>query len=157
MADNFAFLLPVMMGTFSVVFFLLARLKLRLPGAFSWGVAFSTGAAAFSVSLLPVSVEWQAITGDVLFFASFYAYGDGLLTRFGRPKIVLLRLGFSALCLLADVYVIFVLQSLEAELLLVDLSLVLLLAVPVLMVISRPRHRYPDADRHVQHCFSAQR
>jgi diguanylate cyclase (GGDEF)-like protein len=134
-----------MMGTFSVVFFLLARLKLRLPGAFSWGVAFSTGAAAFSVSLLPVSVEWQAITGDVLFFASFYAYGDGLLTRFGRPKIVLLRLGFSALCLLADVYVIFVLQSLEAELLLVDLSLVLLLAVPVLMVISRPRHSVDKA------------
>lgn len=140
MEDNFAFLLPVMMGTFSVVFFLLARLKLELPGAMAWGVAFSSGAAAFSVGLLPVSEEWQALIGDFLFFVSFYAYGSGLLTRFGMPSLAVARMGFIAICMVADVYVIFVMQSLEAELLLVDLALSVLLAVPVAMVLFRPKH-----------------
>lgn len=139
MEDNFPFLLPVMMGTFSIVFFLLAR-TIQLPSAFAWGVSFSSGAAAFSAGLLPVSAEWQALIADLLFFVSFYAYGEGLLTRFGRPGLAAARLIFVSLCLVADVYVIFVMQSLEAELLLVDFALTLLLLVPVAMVWSRPKH-----------------
>ena len=138
--DNFAFLLPVMMATFSVVFFSLARIKLGLTSAFSWGLAFGAGAAAFSVGLLPLSPEWQGWIGDVLFFVSFYAYGDGLLVRFKRPRFAIARVTLIALCLLADLYLVFGMQSLEHELLLVDVSLTILLAVPVGMVIRSPRH-----------------
>jgi diguanylate cyclase (GGDEF)-like protein len=140
MEDNFAFLLPVMMGTFSVVFFLLARMRLQLPSALAWGIAFGSGAAAFSVGLLPVPVEWQALIGDLLFFVSFYAYGEGLLVRFDRPRLAGLRIGFAAACMVVDAYVIFALHSLDTELLLVDVALTVLLAVPVAMVLTRPRH-----------------
>ncbi|WP_449395963.1 GGDEF domain-containing protein [Devosia riboflavina] len=140
MADNFAFLLPVMMATFSMVFFCLARMRLELPSAGAWGLAFGSGAAAFSVGLLPISPEWQALVGDVLFFVSFFAYGDGLLIHFGRPRYLLTRLSFIALCLVADLYIVFGVQSLELELLLVDSALTVLLAVPVALVATRPRH-----------------
>lgn len=140
MDDNFAFLLPVMMGTFSVVFLLLARMKLGLASAASWGVAFSSGAAAFSVALLPISADWQALIGDMLFFLSFYAYGDGLLIQFNRPRRRLLRLFGIALCLAVDAVVIFWMQSLDTELLLVDLALSFLLAIPVMSVALCPRN-----------------
>ncbi len=140
MADNFAFLLPVMMGTFSAVFFLLAWFRLEWRSALAWGVAFSSGAAAFSISLLPVPPQWQALIADFLFFVSFYAYGHGLLLRFDKPKLAGLRMGFVAVCMAADAYVLFVLESLEAELLLVDFTLALLLLIPVAAVIRSPRH-----------------
>lgn len=140
MADNFAFLLPVMMATFSVVFLCLARMRLDLPTAGAWSMAFGSGAAAFSVGLLPISPEWQALTGDVLFFVSFFAYGDGLLIHFGRSRYILTRMTFIALCLVADLYIIFGVKSLDLELLLVDTALTILLAVPVVLVASRPRH-----------------
>lgn len=140
MEDNFAFMLPVMMGTFSVVFFLLARLTIELPSAFAWGVSFSSGAAAFSVGLLPVPPEWQALVADLFFLLSFYAYGEGLLARFGRPRLTVARTLLVAICAVVDVYVLFVVQSLEAELLLIDMTLSLLLFVPVVMVWFRPRH-----------------
>lgn len=140
MNDNFAFLLPVMMGTFSIVFFLLSRMQLHLPGAFAWGVAFGTGALGFSVPLLPAAPQWQAFIGDFLFFISFYAYGEGLLVRFGRPRLTALRIGFVAVCMVVDAYVIFAMQSMETELMLVDFALTALLAWPVVMVVTKPRH-----------------
>jgi len=138
--DNFAFMLPIMMGTFGIVFLLLSRLTLRLPSSFAWGVAFASGACAFSVTFLPLGPDWQGFIADILFFVSFYAYGEGLLVRFGRPRLTLPRVGFVALCLLVDIYFIFGLRSLEAELLLVDIALTILLAVPVAMVFTAPRN-----------------
>ncbi|MDE1993081.1 MAG: GGDEF domain-containing protein [Rhizobiaceae bacterium] len=140
MVDNFAFLLPIMMGTFCVVFLALARTSLKLPSALAWGVAFGSDAAAFSSGLLPVSAEWQAIVGDLLFFISFYAYGEGLLIRFQRPRLIVPRVAFICLCLIVDIYVVFWMDSLQTELLLVDLGLTALLFVSVVLVFTSPRN-----------------
>lgn len=140
MADNFAFLLPVMMGTFSAVFFLLAWFRLEWRSALAWGIAFSTGAAAFSIGLLPVPPQWQALIADFLFFVSFYAYGQGLLLRFDKPTFAALRIGLIGVSMAADAYVLFVVQSLEMELLLVDFALAILLLIPVIAVMRAPRH-----------------
>jgi diguanylate cyclase (GGDEF)-like protein len=140
MENNFSFMLPIMMGTFGLVFLLLSRIRLRLPSAFAWGVAFGTGALAFSIPLLPMSPEWQALIADFLFYVSFYAYGSGLLIRFDRPRLTVLRCAFVAVCTVADAYVLFHLGSLETELLWVDTTLTVLLAVPVVMVLRDPRH-----------------
>lgn len=138
--NNFSFMLPIMMGTFGLVFLLLSRLRMNLPSALAWGVAFGTGALAFSVPLLPMAPEWQALLADLLFFISFYAYGEGLLVRFERPRLMLVRCALVVVCMIADAYVLLVLGSLEIELALVDIALTVLLAIPVVMVLGQPRN-----------------
>ena len=129
-----------MMGTFSFVFFALARVKPIMPSAVAWGVGFGAGAAAFSIELLPMSPKWAAITTDLMFFISFNGYGEGLLIRFQNPRLIGPRAAFTALCLLINVYVVFGMESLNAELLLVDLALSVTLLVPVVFVLTKPRN-----------------
>jgi diguanylate cyclase (GGDEF)-like protein len=138
MADNFAFLLPVMMGTFSFVFFALARVKPKMPSALAWGIGFGAGAAAFSSELLPVPPQWGAIISDLLFFISFHGYGEGLLIRFQCQKLLGQRVAFATVCLLIDIYVVFAMESLNAELLLVDIALSITLLVPVVLIFTKP-------------------
>jgi len=128
-------MLPIIAVAFGSIFLLLSRLRPSLPSAADWGVAFISGALAFSSYLLPMPADWQTMLADGLFFVSFYFYGNGLLVRFGRPRLVWQRVGFIALCLAVDAYLIFVLRSLETEIVFVDCALSLLLAIPVAMVL----------------------
>ena len=136
-ADNFAFLVPIMMATFGCIFLTMSRFK--LPTASAWGFAFLFGALGFAIPMVPMPIALNAFGGDILFFASFYYYGEALLLRFGLPLYVRQRLGFSALCLVVDAYLVFVQAHLHAELLLVDVSISLLLGVPWLLSLRRAR------------------
>jgi diguanylate cyclase (GGDEF)-like protein len=129
--DNFAFLVPVMMATFGCIFLILSRF--RLLTATAWGLAFLFGAMGFVIPIVPMPITLNAIIGDILFFASFYYYGEALLIRFGLPLYTRERVGFSAFGFAVDCYLVFIQGSLHGELLLVDVAISLLLGVPWLL------------------------
>jgi diguanylate cyclase (GGDEF)-like protein len=135
--DGFAFITPAMMATFGIVFLILSRYKLR--SAFAWGLGFLFGALGLLVSIVPMPAIASALIGDLFYFVSFYYYGEALLVGFRMPLFVRERLIFSTVCLLIDLYLVLGLESLHAELLLVDISISLLLGVPLIMVTSRAR------------------
>jgi diguanylate cyclase (GGDEF)-like protein len=135
--DSFAFITPAMMATFGIVFLMLSRYQ--LPTAYAWGLGFLFGGLGLFVSIVPMPVIAQALIGDVFYFVSFYYYGEALLVGFRRRLFVRERLIFTAICLLVDLYLVLGLESLHAELLLVDISISLLLGVPLLMVARHAR------------------
>jgi diguanylate cyclase (GGDEF)-like protein len=141
--DHFAFLVPIMMATFGCIF--LAMSTFNLPTASAWGIAFLSGALGFAIPLVPMPIALTAIVADILFFASFYYYGEALLLRFGLPLYTRERLAFSAVCLGADCYVVFVQASLHTELLLVDVAISLLLGVPWLLSLRRAKQAIDKA------------
>ncbi|MFJ6327318.1 MULTISPECIES: diguanylate cyclase [unclassified Rhizobium] len=135
--DSFAFITPAMMATFGIVFLILSRYQ--LPSAFAWGLGFLFGALGLLVSIAPLPETASALIGDVFYFISFYYYGEALLIAFRMPLYMRERLTFAVLCLLGDLYIVIGLGSLHAELLLVDISISLLLGVPLIMVAPRAR------------------
>ncbi len=135
--DSFAFITPAMMATFGIVFLILSRYQ--VPSALAWGLGFLFGALGLIVSIAPLPETASALIGDIFYFVSFYYYGEALLVGFRLPLYVRARLVFTALCLLVDFYLVIGLESLHAEFLLVDISISLLLGVPLVMVVPHAR------------------
>ncbi len=137
--DNFAFLLPIMMATFGIVFLLVARHGGR--GAAAWGIGYLASGAAFAtpyvLDALPVVA--QALLADALFLLAFVAFAAALRARFGLPRrfrrdAVLALAAFAAI-----VYAVAMRGDLRAELMTSDVACVLLLVGPFVKGLARAR------------------
>lgn len=131
-SDNFALMVPVIQASFGIVFVLLHRSGIRT--ASRWGAAYFLSCAAICVYVLPIDVSIQTLIVDALFLASYYYFGEALLLRYGAPLHAQLRLGLTGLVFLADVYVVYGLQSLSLNILLIDATIAALLGVPLVLV-----------------------
>lgn len=133
--DNFAFLLPVTMTLFGLVFVAIGWSGQATARA--WGAAFLLGAAGFLAPILPVPNTFQALFGDAVFLASFYYYGEALLRHFAAPRIPTARIVFALFSYAGAIVAIVGLASLPLELAISDVSTSLLLGVPLAMVFWR--------------------
>ena len=140
--DNFAALVPIMMGTFGVLFAVLSRYKVH--SAWAWSGGFLLGALGFLAPLLALPIPVIALAADALFLASFYCYGEALLVHFDRPALRKARIAIALLALAIDCYVVIALQSLHLELLLIDTAIAVLLAISLIAVAHSARR---TADR----------
>ncbi|KKB76548.1 hypothetical protein VW35_17365 [Devosia soli] len=135
--DNFAFLLPVTMTLFGVVF--LAIGWRGHAAARAWSAGFLLGAAGFLAPILPLPNKLQSLFGNAVFLASFFYYGEALLRQFAAPRITGLRLAFCLLAYGAILVVVVGLESLNLELAVSDTAIAALLGVPVMLVSHRAR------------------
>lgn len=132
MTDNFAYLLPFIFLVFGCVFLIADRWS---PGsARYWGMGYISAALGFAFPVIAYALPFslQAAFSNVLFFAAFFLYGHALLVRFGRPVLLLPRLSFTLLALVAVCWLIFVHQDLRSQLAVGDSSLAILLGISVL-------------------------
>jgi diguanylate cyclase (GGDEF)-like protein len=144
MADNFPLLLPVTMITFGIVFLSVWRWG-KSRAALWWGVAYLLNGFAFACDgLLAIyPADWFSAFGDMVFFLSFLAYGQGLVEHLGWRWCLGWRVGLtvalSALCFWA----LLVRHDMALELAASDLGCALLLAIPI-FVRGRPLTRTID-------------
>ncbi|MBB3656851.1 diguanylate cyclase (GGDEF)-like protein [Rhizobium sp. BK650] len=139
-ANNFAFLLPVMMLIFGCTFLIVGRFGSR--EAKLWGPGYLVSAAAFSMPLIVGFIPDRAasLIADLLFLISFVFYSGALLCRFGRPSSLMPRLAFIGAMYAGILYAALVAESVPIEFLLDDLGCVLLLAFAIVMSLRRVRH-----------------
>lgn len=89
-ADIFAWLVPLALATFAVVFF---TLRFHGLGSFWWGTAFSLIAFAFGSSLVPVENDavLKPLAEDLAFIGAFVCFVHGTCNRLGcrvrRPLV----------------------------------------------------------------------
>ena len=133
--NNFAFLLPIMLATFGVIFLVMARF--RQVSALAWGLGFSFAAMGFISQILPVPFLLQALMANAAFLAAFYCYGEALLVRFDAPlwrgpRILLALLAYGAI-----ITALVGFENLSASLTLSDIGIGILLGVSVFAVLWR--------------------
>lgn len=126
-SEIFALLSLVIQISFGVIFLFLFRAGVAAAGR--WGGAYIFNAAAILSYVLPIDALAQTLLADLFFLASFYCFGEALLVRYGSPLLVPQRLALVAVVLVLDVYVVFVLESLSLNLLLIDMAIVTLLTI----------------------------
>lgn len=125
--EIFALMILVIQASFGLVFMLLYRAGVATGSR--WGLAYIFNAAAILVYMLPIDARAQTLVADALFLASFYCFGDALLVRYGKPLMVTRRVAFAAFIMCADAYVVVVMDSLSANVLLIDGAIAALLAI----------------------------
>ncbi|GLR49464.1 GGDEF domain-containing protein [Shinella yambaruensis] len=132
MAENFAFLLPVVLTLFGVAFLIVARFGNR--AALFWGSGYLCAALGFLAPLLQAvaPVPLVAMTADAAFLSAFLLYSQGLSTHFDASRHLALRLGIAAVAYGIIAYAVFVAQSLRFELFVSDIACSLLLLVALL-------------------------
>ncbi|MBT9370656.1 GGDEF domain-containing protein [Rhizobium sp. CSW-27] len=129
MEDNFAFLLPLFMAVFGIVFLVL-RGKGGGAAAQYWGIGFLSAAAAFSIPLLSlVPVEIRSVVVNLLFLLAFFSYGEAISLQFSLHPLRGLRLCLCALCLPPLLYAIHT-DDMRTEIILSDLTCGLLILIP---------------------------
>lgn len=139
MNEDFAFLLPVVMGLFGAAFLIVARFGIRSSAY--WGAGILSAALGFVVplSIPALPVKPVAMTAEALFFAAFFLYGQALLVHFGRSTLFWQRLSLALLAYVVIAYVVIVAENLQLELFVSDLTCVILLAIAVAAVRHRAR------------------
>ena len=135
--DNFAFLLPVTMTLFGVVFVAIGWAG--QPTSRAWGAAFILGAAGFIAPMLPLPAKLQALFANAVFLASFYYYGEALLRHFEARRFPTARVVFALVAYAAIIVAIESLQSLHLELTISDISVAVLLGAPLAIVFRRAK------------------
>jgi diguanylate cyclase (GGDEF)-like protein len=137
--DNFAFLLPIMMATFGIVFLLVARHGGR--GACGWGIGYLASSVAFAVPYLlgALPVVAQALLADALFLLAFVAFAAALRARFGLPQRFRRDAVLSLAAFAAIAYAVAARGNLRAELMTSDIACVLLLVGPFVNGLARAR------------------
>ena len=129
MAENFAFLLPVVLTLFGVAFLVVGRFGNR--AALFWGGGYLSAALGFLAPLLqavaPVSLV--AMTADAAFFTAFLLYSHALVTHFDAPRLIGVRLALAAVAYAAVAYAVLVAESLRFELFISDIACSLLMLV----------------------------
>lgn len=133
--NNFAVLLPTSMALFGIVFLILGSFGQATARA--WGAAFIFGALSFLAPILPIPAPLQALYGNATILVSFFYYGEALLRHFRVRKWTAARVIFSLLAYASIIIAVVGLQSLPLELAASDISVSLLLGVPLLLVIRR--------------------
>lgn len=127
MAENFAFLLPVVLTLFGVAFLVVGRFGNR--AALFWGGGYLSAALGFLAPLLQAvaPVPLVAMTADAAFLTAFLLYSHALVTHFDAPRLVVLRLALAAIAYAAIGYAVLVAESLRFELFISDVACSLLL------------------------------
>lgn len=139
MTDNFAYFLPFTLAIFAVAQWLALRWGASRSALF-WALGFGGSALGFGAPLLPLPPPLMAILAEAAFVSAFFCYGEAITQRFGLTSFLRWRLGFAILAFAGLAYVIFIAQSLSAELLLSDLACGLLLGVPLVRSLRKARH-----------------
>ncbi|WEK03044.1 MAG: GGDEF domain-containing protein [Candidatus Devosia phytovorans] len=135
--SNFAFLLPISMALFGIVFLVLGTLGQETAKA--WGLAFIFGALSYIAPLLPVPVQLQALFGNATILVSFFYYGEALLRHFNAPRRTSARVIFCLFAYAAITGIIVGLNNLALELTVSDIAVSLLLGVPLAMVLPQAK------------------
>lgn len=125
--EIFSLMILVIQASFGLVFMLLYRAGVATGSR--WGLAYLFNAAAVLVYMLPIETRAQTLVADALFLASFYCFGDALLVRYNRPLMVTRRIALACFVMGMDAYVVMVLGSLSANVLLIDGAIAMLLAI----------------------------
>lgn len=140
MQDNFAYLLPFIMLTFGVIFLFMRSAGHR--SAQYWGIGYICAALGFATPVLFASLPFfvQAVLANGFFFAAFFFYGQALLVQLDRPTFALLRGCFAVVALLSVTAHIALIPDLRREIIIADLSIALLLALPVSLAVRHTRN-----------------
>lgn len=140
--DNFAFLLPVIMTIFGVVFVALGKAGIR--HAWFWGAGFFCSATAFTLPHVtqPEQASTIVLVADALFISAFFFYGQALTSRLRSRQMLPLRLCVASGGFAIIVWCVLGLRSAAAELFMGDLICATLLAIAVILCI--PRVKRPD-------------
>jgi len=139
--DHLAFLLPSTMILFAITF--LAVGWSGPKSARAWGLAFLFGALGFIAPILPLPFALQSLLANAAFLVSFYCYGDALLLHFRAPRMIAPRIIFALLAYAMVIVAVEGFASLPLELTVADISVAILLGVPLASVIWRA-HTLPD-------------
>ena len=134
MGENFAFLLPVVLTLFGLVFLVVGRFGNR--AALFWGAGYLCATFGFLVPLaetvLPIPLV--ALSADAAFLSAFFLYSHALATHFEAPRRVALRAGVAAVAYACAGAAVLLGQSLRVELFVNDIACGLLLTIAVVSV-----------------------
>lgn len=141
-ADIFAWLVPLALATFAVVFF---TLRFHGLGSFWWGTAFSLIAFAFGSSLVPVedSAVLKPLVEDTAFIGAFVCFVHGTCGRLGCRVRKPLVYGVAIVGILAAAASLLVWSSVRAELVFVQATGAIVLLETARGMRGRLRHA-PD-------------
>ncbi len=134
MGENFAFLLPVVLTLFALVFLAVGRFGNR--AALFWGAGYLCAAFGFLVPLLEIvlPVPVVALAADAAFLSAFFLYSHALATHFEAPRRTPLRAGVVAVAYAGAGVAVLVGQSLRVELFVNDIACSLLLLIAIASV-----------------------
>ncbi len=125
--EIFALMILVIQASFGLIFMLLYRAGVATGSR--WGLAYLFNAVAVLTYMLPIETRTQTLFADAMFIASFYCFGDALLIRYGKPLMVTRRIAFACFVMGVDAYVVLFMDSLSANVLLIDGAIAVLLAM----------------------------
>lgn len=143
MGENFAFFLPVMMGSFGVAFLIVWSWRVRAAGW--WSAGFFCVAAGFAApaGFIAYPTPLWSLLADLLFSSGFWLFSQALLQRWRPSWLLSTRIaiwGLSILfCTLAVAF-----DNLTLELVISDFACFLLVGLPL---IAAKGHLRGGADR----------
>ena len=135
--SNFAFLRPITMALFALVFLAIGGRGQTTANA--WGLGFLFGAISALAPVLPMPVQLQALFGNATILVSFFYYGEAVLRHFGAPRLIAVRLVFALLAYAIVIVAVVGAESLPLELTVSDIAVSLLLGGPLALVIWRAK------------------
>lgn len=144
MGENFAFFLPIMMASFSLMFLLLWSWSAR--AAVFWSAGFGCVAVGFAIPIAAYAApddRWS-IVADALFASGFFFFSQALLERWRPGWILPARLSIWAGSILLCAYAALIAQSVPLELVASDFGCFLLISLPM---VAGKRHLRAPADR----------
>lgn len=137
MVEHFAFLLPVVLTLFGLVFLVVGRFGNR--AALFWGAGYLCAAFGFLVPLVEIvlPIPLVALAADAAFLSAFFLYSHALATHFDAPRRTALRAGVVAIAYAGASVAVLVGQSLRVELFVNDAACSLLLTIAIVSVRQR--------------------
>jgi diguanylate cyclase (GGDEF)-like protein len=113
-----ALILPASMAIVACAFLVASRFG--MPAALFWGLGLGLCGLGFATSILPGSPHVAALVSDFVFVVGFFFYAEAYLQHFRKPSRRSGRMALVGLYLIANLYVVLGLESLQLELLLND-------------------------------------
>lgn len=132
--DNFAYLLPFIFLVFGTIFLIADRWS--DGSARYWGLGYTLSAFGFAFPIIGFALPFslQATVANALFFSAFVFYGQALLVRFKRPRLLLPRLSFALIAFAVVCWFIFGHENLRSQLAIGDSSLAVLFGIAIVAV-----------------------
>ena len=128
------------MLTFGVIFLFMRSTGQR--SAQYWGMGYICAALGFVSPVLLSSLPLiaQAILSNMFFFAAFFCYGHALLVQMDRPTYAIARGAFAVVALLSVLASMVLAPDLRREIIMADLSIAFLVALPVCLTFRHAQH-----------------
>ncbi|WP_080662143.1 GGDEF domain-containing protein [Sinorhizobium meliloti] len=129
------YLPPVMLGVVAFAFLLLWHLKIST--SWQWSAAFAQAGLGFALVPFPVSPTFDIFVAGLLYIGAAYCYGSAILLHFGAPMQRRVRRLFVGGYIVVHTIVVFILESLKAELFLTDVAFACLLGFALFNVVAK--------------------